>query len=177
MSTFKQERSLRDLLYLVIMNFKHGDKVTCYIEGEYIDDAMISIDSDRPYICQNIRYGLEAEDKLGYKYSFGLNRDFTEMQVKNLKLADTRTEITWDNLQEGDVIVSKDGIKNKILFVGGKMVYHETKTIIGYSCNKKDNLIRAGYTIKQPTPSQPIPDEVQKAIEHLQANGYKVTKE
>ena len=39
------------------------------------------------------------------------------------------------------------------------------------------NKAESEYLNDQPTPSQPIPDETQKAIEHLQANGYKVTKE
>jgi len=162
------------------MNFKHGDKVTCYIGGVYIEYAQISIDpDDRPYICQNIFDGDDAQDKLGYKYSYSLNYDFTHSlnRVTDLKLANTRTEITWDNLQEGDVIVDKGGDEcTADTVVNNKIVFYTNKN--GHAFwDKKEDLVKAGYTIKQPTSSQPIPDETQKAIELLQANGYKVTKE
>jgi len=163
------------------MNFKHGDKVTCYIGGVYIEYAQISIDpDDRPYICQNIFDGDDAQDKLGYKYSYSLNYDFTHSlnRVTDLKLADTRTEITWGNLQEGDVFRSS-GRDHIILGICGKVIFvsfpGDKDSVRGMYT--KDELIIKGYTIKQPTSSQPIPDETQKAIELLQANGYKVTKE
>ena len=49
----------------------NNDRVTCTIEGTKITDARISIDEDgRPFICQNERDGADAENKLGYKYSW-----------------------------------------------------------------------------------------------------------
>lgn len=51
-------------------DFKHGDKVTCIIHEDIIDDAMISKESGIIYICQNIKDGLDAENKLGYDYSW-----------------------------------------------------------------------------------------------------------
>jgi len=172
------------------MNFKHGDKVTCYIDGVYINDARISINTEPDslnaviHICQNIKDGHSIDDKLGYKYSWSINNDFSSklnksgtIQVTDLKLADTRTEITWDNLQEGDVIVDKGGDEcTADTVVNNKIVFYTNKN--GHAFwDKKEDLVKAGYTIKQPTSSQPIPDETQKAIELLQANGYKVTKE
>lgn len=164
------------------MNFKHGDKVTCYIDGVYINDARISINmGSRMYICNNIVGNTTSycncEDMLGYKYSYDF---YTNMNIiTDLKLADTRTEITWDNLQDGDVVIDEDGDECVALGVCGRIIF------LSYSPNKnlyrggytKEELIDNCYTIKQPTPSQPISDEIQKAIEHLQANGYKVTKE
>ena len=61
--------------------FNHGDKVTCSIEGTKIEDAKISIESDRYYICQNHKSGQVANDRLGYKYSW-----VKDGNIKNLKL-------------------------------------------------------------------------------------------
>lgn len=52
------------------MEFKTGDRVTCKIEGEEINDAKIYKDLDYCYICQNIKHGVDAPDKLGYKSSW-----------------------------------------------------------------------------------------------------------
>jgi hypothetical protein len=156
------------------MKFTHGDKVTCYIDGVYIDDAKISIDADgTPYICQNIIKGVEgADNNLGYKYTWALFSNFTDTFVTDLKLA--RTEITWDNLQEGDVIIS-DGDEDLVRGICGSIIFLSPVGDKSYSRGyyAKEELME-GCTIKQR--SQPIPDEVQKAIEHLQIKGYKVTK-
>jgi hypothetical protein len=91
---------------------------------------------------------------------------------------DTRTEITWDNLQEGDVVINEHGHERLVYGKFGNLIFLSLYDNFRICCHlnySKDELIDIGYTIKQP--SQPIPDEVQKAIEHLQANGYKVTKE
>ncbi len=94
--------------------FKHNDKVTCEILGERIEDARISInDNGRPYICQDKQNGAHADDKLGYKYSWGLISDFTDSSVKNLKLK--------EDYSQGDILVNKDGDKRKILGVCGEV--------------------------------------------------------
>lgn len=70
------------------MQFKHGDKVTCEINGTKITDARISINEfDTPYICQNIVEGVDCGDKLGYQHSWAIRRDFTAPKVTNLRLA------------------------------------------------------------------------------------------
>jgi len=71
---------------------KHGDRVTCEIGPDKILDAKISINKNkRVYICQNERNGGAANDKLGYKYSWGIGKlkDFYDggLDVTNLKLA------------------------------------------------------------------------------------------
>lgn len=157
------------------MNFKHGDKVTCYIDGVYIDDAKISIDdTGLMHLCQSKlwsdRFVSTADDNLGYTYSCLAESNI----VTDLKLA--RTEITWDNLQEGDVIIHIDGDEDLVRGICGSIIFlspvEDKNYVRGYYAKEE---LMEGCIIKQP--SQPIPDETQKAIELLQANGYKVTKE
>lgn len=82
--------------------FKDGDRVTCYINGMFIEDGIISIEKDsgsynygRPYICQNYKNGADATDKKGYKYSWVLNKDFTQTNVTNLKLKEEKKVIDY----------------------------------------------------------------------------------
>lgn len=69
---------------------KHGMRVECVIQGDVIDDAMISISSRGfVYICQNHKNGSECTDRLGYKYSWVIAKfgDFIPeypYQVKDL---------------------------------------------------------------------------------------------
>ena len=66
---------------------KHNQKVTCEIDGIKITDARISINKDgSPFICQNEQLGAHADDKLGYKYSWGLMKDFTDFAVTDLSI-------------------------------------------------------------------------------------------
>ncbi len=97
---------------------KHNDKVTCTIKGIEITDARISIGkSGRPYICHNEKKcnGSDAEDMLGYKYSWVLDRDFTDRGVTNLLLVPT--------FQKGDILIHKRGYKIKILEVLGDLYF------------------------------------------------------
>lgn len=81
------------------MKFTHGQRVLCTIDGTEITDAKISINKDgTPFICQNEWDGNDAEDKLGYQFSWSLDGDFTDLQVKNLRPARS-----WDNLSQADV--------------------------------------------------------------------------
>ena len=47
----------------------HGKKVTCKINGEFIDDAMISCDSKHAYLCQNKKDDDWAREMFEYKYA------------------------------------------------------------------------------------------------------------
>jgi hypothetical protein len=76
--------------------FKDGDRVTCCINGMFIEDGVISIEKDgRPFICQNYQNGNNATDKKGYKYSWVLNKDFTQTYVTNLKLKEEKKVIDY----------------------------------------------------------------------------------
>ena len=53
---------------------KHGDSVTCTIDGRKITDAKVNMqyweNYKKLYICQNEQEGYSCDDKLGYKYSW-----------------------------------------------------------------------------------------------------------
>ena len=88
--------------------FKHGERVTCYIQGEFIEDAMVSInETGEVFICQNKKWGQSASDELGYKYSWviyqpnNFNTDFEEFcritGVTELKSAEPLVTIKSDD--------------------------------------------------------------------------------
>lgn len=135
--------------------FKHGDRVTCEINGIKITDAKISIDEDgTPFICQNEFIGWNAENKLGYKYSYKLDKDFNcsicgvgcVMNIRPL-------EKTWDNIEVGDVLKNTSGRKRWVLGVCGRAIFvsilnDPNRSDVGYYI--KEELIKIGYTIDQP---------------------------
>jgi len=120
------------------MKFKHNQRVTCEIKGEKITDAKISIDKNgRYFICQNKIEGSDAEDKLGYKHSWWLDRDFTSSFVTNLKPALK----DWDSLQEGDEIKDDSGDVRTILGICGKVIFLSAccdKNQFGYGYTKEE---------------------------------------
>lgn len=71
----------------------HGVKVSCKIKDRYIEDAKIAVEKNSIYICQNVKDGSDAKDKLGYTYSWIISggcsgdsyekcdRNATEIQV------------------------------------------------------------------------------------------------
>lgn len=87
------------------MTFTHGQRVLCTIHGTEIKDAKISIDEDgTPYICQNEQDGYDAKDKLGYKYSWKLEKDFTKLKRDSSVIANLRPAThSWDSLSQADV--------------------------------------------------------------------------
>lgn len=106
---------------------KHGMKVLCEIDGKEIKDAKISIDEDgRVYVCQNVKDGFDAEDKLGYKYSWILSYEGEDIEdwddnVKNLRTAE-KTLDDFSTLEIGDVLVDRDGDERTILDVREKII-------------------------------------------------------
>jgi len=97
---------------------KHNDKVTCSIGGIVITDARISINENgTPFICHNEEkyVGAMADDMLGYKYSWRLDKDFTDKSVTNLRLA--------TGFKKGDILVSKYDNKRKVLEILGDLYF------------------------------------------------------
>src|SRR3990167_3303261 len=96
--------------------YHHNQKVTCTIEGSDIKDARISIGKNGwPHICHNDETccGAEADDLLGYEYSWGLDKDFTSINVTNLKSAEPETWIP----KEGEVyFVAHNDAVNKFIW-------------------------------------------------------------
>lgn len=125
------------------MKFKHNQRVTCEIHGEKITDARISISKDgTPYICQNEWRGDTAENRLGYRYSWMLDKDFTDYSVTNLR----PVKKTFEDLEVGDEVVSK--VYKDIYRVTGK------KTVIeldGASDWDKEEFEKAFTIPEQPT--------------------------
>jgi hypothetical protein len=126
------------------MKFKHNDRVTCEIDGTKITDARISIDKDgTPFICQNEKIGMGTYDKLGYKYSWSLKKDFTShLSAENIQVTNLRPfEKTWDTLEVGDEIVDKGGSIRTVLGICGRVIF------VSYP-NDKDSCLSGGYTKK-----------------------------
>ena len=61
---------MRKVKVTSVSQMKHGVSVQCKINGEFIDDAKISVGDPHIYICQNIKCGDTADDKLGYSCSW-----------------------------------------------------------------------------------------------------------
>ena len=131
------------------MNFKHGEKVTCKIEGEYINDARISIDSSGiPFICQNFRDGTRADDKLGYKFSW------TFKGAQDVKHALK----SFDYPEVGDEYKDSSGNSRFVLGVAGRVIFFSRVNDFNLSDTffTKEELINKGYTIVQDTPEDDI---------------------
>jgi len=135
------------------MKFKNGDRVTCKILGTEITDARISIGKDGMlFICQDVKNGVNAEDKLGYKYAWYLFKDFTHTDVTDLKLATTPT---WDSLSWKDIVLDEDGDRRMVLAVVNDMVcisYAGDFDVASGWFHKKQ-LQRYGYTIQGEVPA------------------------
>lgn len=119
------------------MKLKKGMRVTCEIRGDVIEDAKIQEESGKFYICQNVRDGSDCKDKLGYEYSWRIDRgsdnDIKRNYVTNLKLKNK----TLDDLQEGDIIT--DGFcERMVLGVCGKVYL--------MSCRGDFDSYATGYT-------------------------------
>jgi len=99
------------------------------IDGTEILDARISIDQDgTPFICQNLMKGATANDKLGYKYSWILANDFTQCDVTNLKLVETKS---WDTLALKGIKDSGYTIENFTEEVAEELTVEEICKLLG----------------------------------------------
>lgn len=134
--------------------FKHGQRVTCEIEGDKINDAKISIDnSGIVYILVNIKDGGVADDLLGYEYCWKIlskNEDFYDGKedVKNLKFLPR----TIDDLEEGDLIGDECGVVVKVLGICGKVCFlseHDDFRTVDAAPYTLNELKEYGYTLKQ----------------------------
>ena len=135
------------------MNFKHGDRVKCTIDGTEIDDARISIDKDgTPFICQDKKAGWKADDMLGYKYSWILDEEFEDRNVTNLRPA----KKSFDYPEIGDEYIDTNGESQVVLGVAGRVIFLSSVEdkdyfILGVT---KERLIEFGYTIVQDEPRE-----------------------
>ena len=116
-------------------DFKEGMLITCKIYGYKIDDAKLHYEKGIWFICHNDFYynGSICKDRLGYEYSWALDsfwddgdNDVTDIQLKVR---------TIDDLEEGDIIVDKDGYNKKCLAKCGE-VYALSYTWEGDTANQ-----------------------------------------
>lgn len=135
---------------------RHGMKVWCEIHGTEIKDVKISIDEGgAAYVCQNVVPGVNAQNKLGYKYSWVFadkDEDIEEWEcgVKNLRTAE-KTLDDFSTLEIGDVLVDRDGDERTILDVREKIVGLSTLgdgERFGVFCTKAE-LDNLGYKLKE----------------------------
>ena len=145
-------------------NFKHGDRVTCEIEGEYIDDARISIDMDGTiYLCQSdfLTLSDNADNTFGHTDSSVVSGFFDYYKVK-LK------EKTLDDLEVGDILVAKRHFNNKacekkVLGICGLVYFLSEIDDFGISCsNFTIQEIKEDYTLKKEE-DQEEPEEITMA--------------
>jgi hypothetical protein len=104
--------------------FKTGDRVTCKIEEVEIKDAKIYIDKEntnKAYICQNIKDGDISPDKLGYKYSWAI-LDLNYLKMNDISDLKHAVKDLY-HLEAGDLIKCDDGSKAKILGVCGEVIF------------------------------------------------------
>ena len=158
------------------MNFKHGDRVKCTINGTDIDDARISIDTDRtPFICQNKKDDRDAEDKLGYKYSWALDEEFNNNYVTNLRHA----EKSFDYPEIGDEYVDASGNSRFVLGVAGRVIFLSSPVSKDdfYCILTKEQLIILGYTIANDKPKEEPTEMTLEDIEKLVGKNVKLVGE
>jgi len=138
------------------MKFNHNDRVTCTIHGTEITDARISINKDgTPYVCQNEHEGFPAENQLGFTGSWILSKDFMNYYVKDLQLATTPAEPTWDSLAWKDFVLDDEGVRIMVLAVVNDSV------LLSYSDDfekvfdwfHKKQLLNMFYTIEGVAPA------------------------
>lgn len=133
--------------------FRHGQRVTCEIDGVKIDDAKISIGKNGLiYLCSNSKSGdNNADEKLGYKYSYSFlmkDRDFNQYGdinevIENLHFLDR----TIDDLEEGDIVVDSEGIEKTIVGICGQIVFlSNRKEIVSYWLLSN---MKSRFTLKQ----------------------------
>jgi hypothetical protein len=152
------------------MNFKHGDRVKCTIDGTDIDEARISIDKDgTPFICQNETPGDSAEDMFEYKYSWKLDDNVT-----NLRSA----KKSFDSPKIGDEYIDAKGNSRFVLGVAGRVIFLSSPLSKDDFCSilTKEQLIILGYTIANDKPKEEPTEMTLEDIEKLVGKKVKIVE-
>lgn len=107
----------------------HGRKITCVIDETVINNAKISVSSDQHvYVCQNLRDGFEAYDKLGYDYSWEISKPLRLYEEWNEKCININLiKKDMDNLEVGDILVDDFKKECKVLGVSGLVYFVSIK--------------------------------------------------
>ena len=127
-----------------------GNRCEVFILGTEITDARLQFEDGKWFICQNEIMGYDCNDKLGYEYSYRVFLEIGAGQVSYLRPA----KKTLYNLEEGDVLVDKNGDERMVLGVCGKVYFLSIFGCFDISDNMQTarELERRGYTIKGQEP-------------------------
>lgn len=145
---YKEEKVMENLL-----NCK-GKKFRCKIDGLYVE-GRIQVEKDMAFLCQNIKDGVECEDKLGYTYSWYVgtgNKVYLSISnVTNFEIIGmTKEEIeNYKDWQVGDKIIHKDGSKGKIIFRSGEFVAFTFNDNVAYSNFTAKGLYNRGWRLDE----------------------------
>lgn len=139
-----------------------GRRFRCKITGTPVE-GRVRVEGDRVYLCQNKRDGNDADDKLGYKYSWEVTLGIEQEHVTEFKILppDTAEEIeAYKDWQVGDRLRKKDGLSRtiEVIFRCGELVvgkFIDTgRALTNYTC---DELYEDGYRlIVDPAPEEEI---------------------
>ena len=139
----------------------HGMRVRGSIDGQKFEDGKISIDKGgEVLICQNVKNGLDADDKLGYAYSWRWiyfdELDENEYHLGTVDYVETIDEPTGlRSMKVGDVLMDDDDNEVIIIDVFPNSFVCEVKQHLGcsgvYSFNRAEN---NGWHLKEQEPKK-----------------------
>lgn len=139
-----------------------GRRFRCKITGTPVE-GRVRVEGDRVYLCQNKRDGNDADDKLGYKYSWEVTSGFEQNHVTEFKILPpcTAEEIeAYKDWQVGDRLRKKDGLPRtiEVIFRYGELIvgkFIDTgRALTNYTC---DELYEDGFRLfVDPAPEEEI---------------------
>ncbi len=103
------------------MKLRDGMRVKCKICGVEINDAKLTFEDGKWYICQDVKNGSSCRDKKGYRYSWYFQ------QYPNGTYSDGVTDLRpfspdIEDVYKGAIIESPAG-KRKVLGICGEVVF------------------------------------------------------
>nr|DAZ22769.1 MAG TPA: hypothetical protein [Caudoviricetes sp.] len=129
----------------------NGRKFSAKIRGTYAE-GLIRVEDGRVYLCQNMKDGADCGDKLGFSFSWQVNKgsmdDLESTGVTDFRLIHMPAEEieAYKNWQVGDKIT--DGLESlEVIFRRGELVVckdSDDEASINYTCNE---LHKRGYRL------------------------------
>lgn len=112
-----------------------GKRISCIIEGDIINEAKIQKEDGNYYICQDLKEGSNCKDKLGYKYSWIVDKGSKE------NLAQYTVRVTKILLLDQPTIKSINIIKEVVNTVKEYLIPQQEEKVI-IKINKKRSIIK-----------------------------------
>ncbi len=129
----------------------NGRKFSAKIRGTYAK-GRIRVEDGKVYLCQNVKDGADCDDKLGFSFSWKVNKgsrdNLESTDVTDFRLIlDTAEEIeAYKDWLVGDKIT--DGLESlEVIFRSGELVVckgSDDKASSNYTCNE---LHKCGYRL------------------------------